>query len=75
MDKNPTTCELFRILLVLSKTSPKVFESAWTTKGDLLPSSAMAIWAAANNILGSSWVLVLKIATTTKSILKSSKKN
>ena len=32
------------------------------------------MWAAANNILGSSWVLIIKIVTTTKSILKFPKK-
>ena len=67
-------CDLYTILLSLSKTSPEVFGSAWTTKGELLPSPATTIWAAANRALGSCWILVHKIATTTKSILKGSKK-
>ena len=72
--KTPVTYDLSKIFLTLSKTSPEVFVSALTTKGDLLPSSTLAVWVAANNILGSSWVLVIKIVTTTKSILKLSKK-
>ena len=31
-NKNPTTCDLFRIFLALSKTFLEVFGPAWTTK-------------------------------------------
>ena len=72
--KGPHTCDLYTIILSLSKISPEVFGSAWTTKGELLPSPVTTIWAAANKALGSPWVLVHKIVTTTKSILKGSKK-
>ena len=41
--KGPLTCDLFTILLALTKTSPEVFESAWTTKDELLPSSVTTI--------------------------------
>ena len=38
-------CDLHKIFLSLSKTSPEVFGSAWTTKGELLPSPVTTIWA------------------------------
>ena len=52
----------------------KFLDPSWSTKCDLLPSLAAEVWVTANNILSSSWVLILLIVTTTKSILKLSKK-
>ena len=44
--------------VALSKTSPEIFETAWTKKGDLLPSTAGSLWVASNTVLGCSWSLI-----------------
>ena len=65
---------LYKIFISLSRTSPEVFGSAWTTKGNLLSSPTAVVWAAANSILGLSWVVVVKTNSTTKSNLQQTKK-
>ena len=61
--------------VALSKTSPEIFKTAWTKNGNLLPSTAGSLWAASNNVLGSSWSLITPVKLTSKSILVRDKKN
>ena len=61
--------------VALAKTSPEIFTTAWTTKGNLLPSIPASLWAAASNVLGCAWNLLIPIALTAKSILVRDKKN
>ena len=73
------TAEAHKLFLhtfvALSKTSPEIFETAWTKNGNLLPSTAGSLWAASNNVLGSSWSLITPVKITAKSILVRDKKN
>ena len=74
--KTPDAHKIFlHTFVALSKTSPEIFETAWTKKGNLLPSTAGSLWSASNNALGSSWSLITPIKITAKIILVRNKKN
>ena len=74
--KTPEAHKIFlHTFVALSKTSPEIFETAWTKKGNLLPSTAGSLWSASNNALRSSWSLITPVKITAKSILVRDKKN
>ena len=72
--KSLSVCDLYKTFLFFSHTYPEVFLPTWTMNGDLFHSPVATVWVAANSILGLSWVLVVKIISTTKSNLKQAKK-